>query len=250
MEFLILIVSVLVGSLLSLAGGVLLLSRRLQVDSMLLYAMPFGAGALLGAAFFDILPEALEEFTHAPTQLLTVVLCGFVFFFVMERGVRWFHRHHEHAGEVSHKTLIVLGDTIHNAIDGIAIAAAFLVSVPLGIVTTAAVAAHEIPQEIGDFGLLLAKRMKPKKVLLVNVISSLATLVAALITYWLGANILPAVPYLLALVAGCFIYIAAADIIPDIHERPLRQANIQSLFLLLGVIAIPLVGLLVDQMIH
>ncbi len=247
MTLIALTIATLAGSLLSLIGGILLLHKRVKREKIMLYAMPFGAGALLGAAFFDVLPEALHEVhdTGGTEQtILTWVLIGFVLFFIMERTIRWFHRHHEHAEERSHKTLIVLGDTIHNAIDGVAIGAAFLVSIPTGIVTTLAVAAHELPQEIGDFGMLLGKGMRARKVLLINIISSLATVVTALLTFWLGATIEMAVPLLLAVVSGCFIYIAAADIIPDIHEQPHRQANLQSIFLLVGIAIIPLTGFL------
>jgi len=245
-----LIAVTLAGSLISLLGGVLLLSKKVSRQKIMLYAMPFGAGALLGAAFLSVLPEALHHLHESGGEesgVLLWALVGFVLFFVMERSIRWFHRHHEHAEETSHKSLIVVGDTIHNAIDGVAIGAAFLVNIPLGVATTIAVAAHELPQEIGDFGLLLGKGMARKKVLLINVLSSLATLATALITYALGASLESAVPLLLAAVAGCFVYIAAADIIPDIHEQPHRRANLQSLLLLVGVAVIPLAGFVTES---
>lgn len=250
MELLILIIAALAGSLLSLAGGILLLNKRIKLDKIMLYAMPFGAGALLGAAFLDVLPEALHEVHEAggdESVVLLAALAGFVIFFILERSVRWFHRHHEHGERASHQSLIVVGDTVHNAIDGVAIGAAFLVSIPLGIATTIAVAAHEIPQEIGDFGILLGKGMKRKKVLIVNILSSLATLVTALLTFALAGSIAAAVPVLLAVVAGCFIYIAAADIIPDIHEQPHKRANIQAVLLLVGIAIIPIVGYVVEE---
>lgn len=245
MTLLTLIAVTLAGSLISLLGGLLLLSKKVSREKIMLYAMPFGAGALLGAAFLGVLPEALHHLHEAggeESDILLWTLGGFVLFFIMERSIRWFHRHHEHAEETSHKSLIVIGDTLHNAIDGVAIGAAFLVNIPLGIATTIAVAAHELPQEIGDFGLLLSKGMVKKKVLVINVLSSLATVVTALLTFSVGASLEPMVPLLLAIVAGCFIYIAAADIIPDIHEQPHKKANLQSILLLLGVIVIPFVA--------
>lgn len=244
MDIIYLLIAALAGSVLSLAGGLLLLNKRIKQDTIMLYAMPFGAGALLGAAFFDVLPEALHESGDNPA-IVQWVLAGFVIFFLLERFVRWFHRHHEHGQNNSHKSLIILGDTVHNAIDGIAIGAAFLISVPLGVATAFAVAAHELPQEIGDFGLLLSKGMKARKVLIVNILSSLATVVTALGAYLLGEAIEPAVPYLLAIVAGFFIYIASADIVPDIHEQPHKRANLQAGLLLVGIAVIPLVGLAV-----
>lgn len=199
-------------------------------------ALPFGAGALLAATFFDLLPEALEG--QDARTILIYVLAGFLAFFVLERSAGWFHRHHEHAREGAQKSMIIIGDTVHNAIDGIAIGAAFLVSVPFGIVTTLAVAAHEIPQEMGDFGMLLGKGMRARRVVLVNIISAISTLITAGVTYQLGsADVLPVAP-LLAVTAGFFIYIAAADIIPDIHERPHKTANVQSAMLFTGIVVV------------
>lgn len=250
MDLLLLIIASLAGGLFSLIGGVLLLSKRIKLDQIMLYAMPFGAGALLGAAFLSVLPEALHQVHDtggSEADIFSWALIGFVLFFILERTIRWFHRHHEHGAANSHKSLIIAGDTIHNAIDGVAIGAAFLVSVPLGIATAIAVAAHEIPQEIGDFGILISKGMRRQKVLLVNVLSSLATLLTALLTYSLGAAIEPVVPLLLAVVAGFFIYIAASDIIPDIHEQSHNRANIQAGLLLVGLMVIPLTGLVLEN---
>jgi len=250
MDLLLLIIASLAGGLFSLIGGVLLLNKRVKLDTIMLLAMPFGAGALLGAAFLGVLPEALHQVHDIggdESSILLWALVGFAIFFVMERTIRWFHRHHEHGGVNSHKSLIVIGDTIHNAIDGVAIGAAFLVNPALGIATAVAVAAHEIPQEIGDFGILISKGMKRSKVLIVNVLSSLATLVAALVVYSLGDIVTPIVPMLLAAVAGFFIYIAASDIIPDIHEQPQKRANIQAALLLVGIMIIPAAGYVIED---
>lgn len=298
MTILFVIGAALAGGLLSLIGGILLLNKRVSRDKIILYAMPFGAGALLGAAFFSVLPEALhyvnhmshehhaeqvvneeehrhdeaaheEEHTHGEehsealastgnqedgsggdglaSTILALTLVGFVLFFIMERTIRWFHRHHEHGAATSQKSLIIFGDTIHNAIDGMAIGAAFLVNIPLGIATTIAVAAHEIPQEIGDFGILLSRGMARKKVLIVNILSSLATVVTAVLTFYLADSVELAVPVMLALVAGFFIYIAASDIIPDIHEQPQKRANIQAVLLIVGIAIIPLTALVLES---
>lgn len=236
MDLLIVLFWAAIGSVLSLIGGVLLVGAKRLRDKVMLAALPFGAGALLAAAFFDLLPESIEEGTAETACLF--VLVGFLAFFLFERSAGWFHRHHEHGRDATHRSMIIAGDTVHNAIDGIAIGAAFLVDIPTGIVTTIAVAAHEIPQEIGDFGLLLAKGMAARKVILVNLLSAAATLVTAAGTYLLGsAEIIPIAP-LLAITAGFFIYIAAADIIPDIHEQPQRRANLQALMLLIGIILV------------
>lgn len=240
----------LVGGVFSLAAGIILLSRRRWADKLAKYAMPFAAGALLSAVFLDLLHEGVEE--AEPETVLMAALAGVIIFFFGERFLHWFHHHHQHQqleddsgnpqrqlGDPS-TSLVIIGDTVHNALDGVAIAAAFLVSVPTGIVTTLAVAAHEIPQEIGDFGLLLAKGMRRGKVLLVNVLSALATVAAAVLTFALGsADRLP-LGVLIGLSAGFLLYIATSDIIPDIHERAPKHRLLdwQPLLLLAGALIV------------
>lgn len=232
----------LIGGMVSLLGGILLLGRKNLAEKLARYATPFAAGALLAAVFLDLLPEGIED--TSPKAVLLSTLGGIVLFFLAERFLHWFHHHHQHDGQGDPaRSLIVVGDTVHNALDGVAIAAAFLISVPTGIVTTIAVAAHEIPQEIGDFGLLLAKGMSRIKVLLVNVLSAAATVVMAILTYAIGdADRLP-IGVLLGLSAGFLLYIAMSDIIPEIHEQAPRKRlfNAQPILLLIGVMAVGLV---------
>jgi|JI10StandDraft_1071094.scaffolds.fasta_scaffold253813_2 zinc and cadmium transporter len=230
----------LIGGVLSLVGGVALLGSAKRREILSRWALPFGAGALLAAAFVDLLPEALHN--GSTDEVLPWALGGFLAFFVLERTVHWFHHHHGH-GDGGHaagrdnaqKSLIVFGDTVHNLVDGVGIGAAFLIDVPTGIITAIAVAAHEIPQEIGDFGFLLSRGMSPRRTILVNVASSLATVIGALVVYMLGTSYEVPLAPILALTAGFFIYIAASDIIPDIHERPHAEANKQAAMLILGV---------------
>lgn len=162
-------------------------------------------------------------------------------FFLLERFIHWFHHHHDHktSRDKSVVSLVTLGDSLHNFIDGVVIAATFMVSIPLGIVTTLAVAAHEIPQEIGDFGILLNKGVKKFNVLWLNVVSALAAILGALITYSSGESIEGVLPIFLSLAAGFFIYIAASDLIPEIHNEEKRKvAVIETLLLLLGVLVV------------
>lgn len=227
------------GSAVSLVGGFYLLYGKWGVTRLQRLSVPFAAGALLAAAFFDLLPEALAG--KSPNKVLTVTLIGFLFFFVLERSLSWFHHHHEeeqrHTVGRRNSALIIVGDTIHNFIDGMAIGASFLVSPAIGIVTTLAIAAHEIPQEIGDFGLLLAKGMSRRKVLWVNLMIAVVTILGAALVYGMGGVFLIPEEYLLGSTAGFFIYIAASDIIPTIHDQPSRRvANIQTLILVFGVI--------------
>jgi zinc and cadmium transporter len=241
-DWLILLAAATIGSVISLIGGLYLLYGKVGVKKLQRVAVPFAAGALLAAAFLDLLPEALE---HAEADgVLALTLAGIVLFFVLERSLSWFHHHHEdgehHQAETRRNTsLIVIGDLLHNFIDGLAIGAAFLVDPAVGLVTTAAIAAHEIPQEVGDFGLLLAKGMSKKSVLLVNLISAVATVLGAALVYGLGGEIGLSESALLAVTAGFFIYIAASDIIPTIHAEPERRwANIQTIVLIVGIVLV------------
>ena len=218
-----------------------MLSHKKTAENLAAYATPFAAGALLAAVFMDLLKDGLEE-ASADTVLLSAMI-GLVAFFFAERFLHWFHHHHQHNGHSDPAVgLIVVGDTVHNALDGVAIAAAFLISVPTGIVTTMAVAAHEIPQEIGDFGLLLGKGMKRAKVLWVNIFTALATTAMAVLTFALGSSNRLPTGVLIGVSAGFLLYIAASDIIPEIHEKATnkRLFELQPLLLLVGVITVSL----------
>lgn len=229
----------LLGGIFSLVGGILMLSRKKLAETLAAYATPFAAGALLAAVFMDLLKDGLEE-ASSDTVLLSTLI-GLVLFFFAERFLHWFHHHHQHDNHRDPTiSLIVIGDTVHNALDGVAIAAAFLISVPTGIVTTIAVAAHEIPQEIGDFGLLLTRGMTRPRVLWVNIASALATTITALITFGLGNRHHLPLGLLIGMSAGFLLYIAASDLIPQIHEKATNKRLLewQPLLLLVGVIVV------------
>lgn len=230
------------GSVFSLTGGFLLLANKNLASKMVNYATPFAAGALLAAAFIDLLGEAAEQDFAELALLWTLV--GILIFFLLERFLHWFHHHHEHSDKKTDPkaALIIIGDTMHNFIDGIAIAAGFLTSFEVGVVVTIAVAAHEIPQEIGDFGLLLSKGLGRKKVVIVNLISAFATILAAGVFYSLGRSVELPEAIIIGLIAGFFIYIAVSDIIPSIHKNEEKKlAGVQTLMLLLGVIVVGLI---------
>lgn len=233
----------LVGGLFSLVGALILFRDKKQASKIVQYATPFAAGVLLAAAFAGLLPEAIEENSDSSAILLTTLIAFLVFFF-LERFLQVFHHHHEHEEKKkkSSSSLIVIGDTLHNALDGVAIGAAFLVSPATGIVAAIAVALHEIPQEIGDFGLLLKNGMKKKKVILVNVISALATTVTAVAVYAFGNGESELIPYVLAITAGFFIYIAASDIIPELHEQIKSKYDLRPWFLLFGALLIIIIS--------
>lgn len=233
----------LIGGVISLIGGLILLAGKRRADLLAKYATPFAAGALLAAAFLDLLKEGV----HAgdAEQILVWTLIGILGFFLLESTLMWFHHHHEHKTDGKRvdptASLVIIGDTVHNFIDGVAIGAAFLISVPTGIVTTLAVAAHEIPQEIGDFGLLLNKGLSRRRVIMINALSALATTVAAVLIFQLGSDNHSLLVALIGITAGFFIYIAASDIIPTIHETKDRHSlNIKSLLLVMGVLVVGL----------
>lgn len=236
----------LIGGLFSLVGGVILLSKKSWADSLALYATPFAAGALLAAVFLDLLAEGVLRADPYSVMLSTMI--GMILFFLAERFLHWFHHHHKDGDSdaVDHTDdtvpLIIIGDTVHNALDGIAIAASFLVSVPTGIITTIAVAAHEIPQEIGDFGLLLSKGVSRKKVLFYNVVSAFATLVFAVITFWVGKDTQLPIGVLFGLSAGFLLYIAASDIIPTLHDQTPKHKlfDIRPILLVVGAVTVGL----------
>lgn len=238
----ILVFSVL-GGIISLIGGVVLLQNKKSAKLLAKYATPFAGGALLAAVFLDLLPEGIA--VDSADDVLLATLAGIIVFFLAEGFLHWFHHHHEHGDKTDPKKwLIIVGDTMHNALDGVAIAASFLISVPTGIVTTIAVAAHEIPQEIGDFGLLLSKGMRRRNVLLVNVASALTTVVFALLTYWVGSEEALPIGVLLGLSAGFLLYIATSDVIPAIHEKNGKHGKFatQAMLLLAGVLLVGIVN--------
>lgn len=207
-----------IGSVVSLIGGVLLLIKEKFAIKISHFLSSFAAGTLLGTAFFDLLPEAAEV-GKGKIDIFLWTLVGILIFFLLERFIHHHGHGKNHEDTRSVVPLIIVGDSLHNFIDGVAMAATFLISIPLGIMTSLAVATHEIPQEIGDFGLMLNKGVPRKKVLLINFYSALAAMVGAVLTYLAKDSIQRLLPVILALTSGFFIYIAAANLIPEIHLK-------------------------------
>ena len=227
-------------------------ARAHWVNSLVSYAI----GALLGAAFLEILPEALK-LTASVSMVSGAVLAGILIFFTLEKLLLWRHCHHDHCE--AHEpvvpnahgrsgAMIMVGDTFHNFVDGIIIAAAFLADVNLGIVTALAIIAHEIPQEVGDFMILLHSGYSKAQALLVNLVSSLATLLGGVLAYYALQSMQSIVPILLALAAASMIYVAVADLIPGLHKRTtLRDTLEQVVLIALGISSIFMVQLLVSE---
>jgi len=245
----------LIGGLLSvtLASSFLLLSENARSHAVP-HLVSFAIGALLGASFLGLISHALEsEYSLDAHALGLTLLLGLLSFFILEKLVLWRHCHHDHCDvhlpetaentspshghSHAHKgqatgTLILIGDGIHNFVDGILIAAAFMTDLHLGIVTALAVAAHEIPQELGDFAILLQSGFKRKKALYYNILSSMGTVIGALIAYFALAEMQQFLPYILVIAASSFIYIAVADLIPGLHHKVKPSETLQQVSLI------------------
>lgn len=213
----------LLGSVFSLIGGIILLWKPGFTKTYMTPLLGFGAGAFLAGAFIDILPEAMKTVSDT-RQVMTAVLIGFLSFFILERlFMRMFHIHN---GSLSHSEhteslpyLLVLGDSFHNFLDGIVIGLAVSISPTLGFPTAFAVAAHELPQEMGDFSVMIRQGWTKSVVLGINVLQSLLTIPGVFIGYYMRSVIGVYVPSLLGVAAGIFIYIAATDILPELHHN-------------------------------
>ncbi len=236
-------------SLVSLVGtAVFSLSPR-HVDKLLFISVGFATGALLGAAFFDVLPESLAELS--PESALPIVLAGIVTFFILEKFV-WHHHHESHAhsgkkGHAHHKTakekplgyLTLAGSLAHNFFDGVAIAAAFLTSIPLGVATTIAIALHEIPHELGDFGLLLYSGFDKWRATLLNLATGMTSVLGGIAFFYFAPHVSQLESYALAFTAGTFIYIATADLVPELHKEENRTRSvIQVALVVLGAVVL------------
>ena len=238
------IVFTLIGSILSLFGSLFLLLKQKITQDFSQKLISFAAGALIATAFLDLLPEA-AELNEGP-QIFLFSLLGFVSFFFAEKYIRLFHYHHGH-GEKPSTVLVLAGDGIHNFVDGVAIAVAFLVSIPLGIVTTIAVASHEIPQEIADMGVLLANGLPKARALIFNFLSAITALIGAIAAFLLAGRIEGYLYIFLAVAAGHFIYIAASDLIPELHEKSRGKRDFGSILIfVLGILTIYLSSLIFE----
>lgn len=212
-----------------LAASLFLLLSDRQQKVALPHGVSFATGALLGVSFLALIPHAFEEVGMGGFHgLSATILLGILSFFMLEKLVLWRHCHsghcEAHVDVEAHRhksagALILIGDGLHNFVDGILIAAAFMTDIRLGVVTSLAVAAHEIPQEVGDFAILLGSGFSRAKALLFNVLSSLATVVGAVLAWYCLDDFAQYLPYVLAIAASSFIYIAVADLIPTLHKK-------------------------------
>ncbi|MBI5061503.1 MAG: ZIP family metal transporter [Candidatus Aenigmarchaeota archaeon] len=234
------ILSVIVVSLLSFVG-VLALAIKKNLNKILRILVGFAAGSMAGASFLVLLPEAIK--TGSSQSVFLFMLLGIIAFFILENFLHWYHCHKGNCKVHRFTYLNLVGDGLHNFLDGMVIAASYLVSLPIGIVTTIAVIAHEIPQELGDFGVLIYGGLSKKKALFYNFLSALTAVVGALFVYIFKFGITNYYALLIAFAAGNFIYIATADLIPELHkETKIKKSVIQLILFLFGVFMIWFVG--------
>lgn len=237
--------SVLLVSLVAVLAILAVSVRPARLSRILLYLVSFAAGGLLGDAFLHLLPEAVEQAGGFTLALSLYVLLGIVSAFVVEKFLHWHHHSTEHHHDEDRLPPLafmnLFGDFLHNFLDGIIIAASYFVSVPVGIATTLAVIAHEIPQEIGDFGVLLHAGLSKTKALLFNLASALAAVVGAVLVMLVGGLNEGLLAALVPFAVGNFIYIAGSDLIPELHKvKEAGRGALQVLFLLLGIGAMAL----------
>ncbi|MDP3041459.1 MAG: ZIP family metal transporter [Candidatus Omnitrophota bacterium] len=223
-------------SLISLVGILTLAIKDNLLQKALFCLIGFSAGALIGSAFLHILPECLEN--NKSTTVFSYLILGIIIFFIMERFLHWRHCHEEGACKTHAFTYLTLvGDGFHNFIDGMVIAASFMVSFQLGLVTTLAIILHEIPQELSDFAILVYGGFTKKKALLFNFASALMAMIGALAGYFINDYIQGFSNFILPLTAGGFIYIATSDLIPELHkENDLKRSMAAFSAFLLGIV--------------
>ena len=222
-------------SLGSLIGIVFLSTRKTIGDKILLSLVSLSAGTLMSGAFLHLMPEALEQLSAS--VVFSLILASFVLFFLVEKILHWRHCHKKACPQHTFGHMNLIGDSVHNFIDGLIMAATFLIDIRLGVATTLAIAMHEIPQEIGDFGVLLYAGFKKSKALVLNLAVSLTIVLGALVGYFLSFSVQCITSYLLPVAAGGFLYISTSDLIPEIRkEENIKKSLLSFALFLFGIL--------------
>jgi len=232
---LLIILATIINSLISLVGIFTLWMKKKSLKNLLINLVALSAGSLLGGAFFHLIPESLEHLN--PTMAFTFVLAGFMLFFIIERFLHWHHCHEGHCDvhPVSH--LILIGDGLHNLIDGVIIGVSFLINIPFGIITTLVIISHEVPQELGDFGVLVYGGFTKTRALIYNLISQMTCIFGGILGYFLSNSVEGIIPFILPFAAGGFIYISASDLVPELHKEPQIKKSLSSFaFFIIGIL--------------
>ena len=227
-ELLWILLATFIVSLISFIGAAALVLSEKLLKKILLALVGFAAGALIGGAFLHLLPESIGKSAAGDLgNIFLTVILGFILFFVLEK-LLWRHCHERTCPIHVLAYLNLFGDGVHNFIDGLVMAASFVVSIPLGLITTLAIAAHEIPQELGDFGVLVYGGFKPRKALLLNFVTALTAIAGGISRYYLFPYVGGTMIYLLPFAAGGFLYIAASDLVPELHKETSTAKTVMS----------------------
>jgi len=230
-------ISILIVSLISLIGTFTIFFSDKKLNEIIFLFVGLSVGALLGDSFIHLLPESLEK--SSPITVGLLVMFGILIFFLIEHFIQWRHCHSIECSNLEHKsftTMVLIGDSTHNFIDGIIIASAYFVSINLGIVTTIAIILHEIPQEIGDFGVLIHGGYSKKKALALNFLSAIMAFLGAFIAFLLIDYIPNIISFFIPITAGTFIYIAASDLIPELHKTTkAKNIILQTISIIIGI---------------
>jgi len=245
--FWILLITVLDG-LVAFLGAVTLVFKGKALDRVLFGLVAFAAGTMIGGGLLHLLSESIESHVFDIDTVMMIFIAGFSVFFLIERLLHWHHCHEGgHCDVHEYSYLVLIGDGIHNLIDGLVIAAAFITNISLGFVTSFLILAHEVPQEIGNFAILLRGGMKSKKALIYNFSVQLTAVIGGLMGYFFLSEYLRA--FMLPFAAGGFIYIAASDLIPEFHKDPrMSRAMAAFLFFIVGVLFMYLVKVFAGQL--
>jgi zinc and cadmium transporter len=238
------IITTILISLVSFIGIFTLALKDKVLNKILLFLVSLSAGALMGGAFLHLIPEAIEKSIHEheghmeiPLEIFIFVIVGFILFFIIEKVLHWRHCHKEKCDIHTFHYMNLIGDSVHNFIDGLILAASYVTSIELGITTTFAIVAHEIPQEIGDFGVLIYGGFKKKKAIILNFIVAATAIIGGIIGFIISRAIDEATIFLLPFAAGGFIYIAATDLIPEIKkELDYKKYLITLIIFILGIL--------------
>ncbi len=228
------ILSTFIVSMLAFVGILTLALKQKLFDRILLILVALSAGALMGGAFLHLIPEAIEGF--GGENVFLYVLMGFVGFYVIEKAFHWRHCHEGKCKVHSFAYMNLFGETVHNFLDGLIIAASYVASIPLGIATTFAVALHEVPQEIGDFGVLVYGGFSKKKAIWLNFLVALTAILGGIVGFYLSSLIEGAMVFSISIAAGGFIYIAATDLVPEIRkEMDVKKSLLVFFVFLIGI---------------
>lgn len=241
------IVSVFLVSVLSVCSIFFLFFNKKKLEKISLVLVSFAVGALIGDTFIHLLPETFEKF-NASLFSSFLIISGILIFFILEKFLRWRHCHLSSCEKHAHHPIVTInlvGDVVHNFIDGLLIGASFIVSVPLGITTSLAILLHEIPSEIGNFGICIHKGVGYKKAVILNFLTALSAVVGTICALWFGSFFSDFAFYLIPITAGGFIYVFGSDLIPELHnELEVKTSVIQFFLIAAGVFVMSLLRLL------